>query len=97
MMNQGDSAFKEPPGMYSYVDEISELVQQDVQLEDIMRVSFNQKLTTTAEKVKISKVNDSSMSIRFGDCSAVGGILSDKSLLFFEENGVNNNDPSLED
>jgi hypothetical protein len=37
------------------------------------------------------------MSIRFGDCSAVGGILSDKSLLFFEENGVNNNDPSLED
>jgi hypothetical protein len=62
-----------------------------------MRVSFSQKLTTTAEKVKNSKVNDSSMSIRFGDCSAVGGILSDKSLLFFEENGVNNNDPSLED
>ena len=30
MINQGESAFKEPPGMYSYVDEISELVQQDV-------------------------------------------------------------------
>jgi len=37
------------------------------------------------------------MSIRFGDCSAVGGVLSDKSLLFFEDNGVVNNDVTLED
>ena len=37
------------------------------------------------------------MSIRFGDCSAVAGVLSDKSLLFFEEGiGFRNDPQSLE-
>lgn len=65
-----------------------------MQLEDIMKVSFTQKLQQTV--AKHSKVNDSSMSIRFGDCSAVAGVLSDKSLLFFGEEGRNVED-TLED
>jgi hypothetical protein len=50
-----------------------ELSHQDVQLEDIMKVSFLQK--------KTKKVNDSLQSIKFGDCSAVAGVLSEPSLL----------------
>ena len=42
-----------------------------------MRVSFNKK----------KPPNDSQLSIKFGDCSAVGAMLSDKSLNF-DEPGV---------
>lgn len=52
----------------------------DVQLEDLMRISFN-------NKKKQVPPNDSSLSIKFGDCSAVGAMLSDKSL-FVDEPGV---------
>ena len=58
-----------------------------------MGVSFTNKLNNESEEEKVrglihprlfSKVNESNMSIKFGDCSAVGPILlSDKSL--FEE------------
>ena len=49
----------------------------DAQLSDLMRVSFNKK----------KPPNDSQLSIKFGDCSAVGAMLSDKSLNF-DEPGV---------
>ncbi len=52
-----------------------------------MRVSFSQKVN--------KKPNDSSLSIKFGDVSAVGGVISDKSLIFLE--GHCNNDVTLED
>ena len=45
---------------------------QDVQLEDLMKVSFSKKTSKPP--------NDSSLSIKFGDCSVVGGALSDKSI-----------------
>lgn len=61
--------------------------QQDVKLEDIMKVSFTQKA--------LKKPNDSSLSIKFGDVSAVGGVISDKSLIF--QDGHCNNDVTLED
>jgi hypothetical protein len=53
-----------------------------------MKVSFtkNTNQTTPCEKHQKSKKDDSSMSIKFGDCSAVAGVLSDKSLIFFEDN-----------
>lgn len=53
-----------------------------------MKVSFFQK--------KTKKVNESSLSIKFGDCSAVAGVLSDKSL-FDDLNQGPNNDHTLED
>jgi hypothetical protein len=50
-----------------------------------MKVSFSQKIN--------KKPNDSSLSIKFGDVSAVGGVISDKSLIFHE----GKNDMTLED
>ena len=65
-----------------------------MQFDEIMRVSYaNQigsgEINFKNEHAKVfnKQINDSNLSIKFGDCSAVAGtLLTDKSLLFEDDN-----------
>ncbi len=67
-----------------------------------MRVSYANKpdsgeMNFNNAKVFSKQVNDSNLSIKFGDCSAVAGVLlTDKSLMF-EEDQCGINQSSLEE
>ncbi len=72
--------------------------RHDVQFDEIMRVSYANKpdsgemnFKNEHAKVFSKQINDSNLSIKFGDCSAVGGVLlTDKSLLFEDDQcGIN--------
>ena len=68
------------------------MTRHDVAFDEIMRVSYNNKPANGSrdasfsmnEQVKLFRrqlVNDSNLSMKFGDCSAVAGVLlTDKSL-----------------